>query len=90
MRDHVGPILDGRDWRAGRLAIVITADEDDHNQDNLVLTAVLHPNLHHVVVDEPLTHLSLSRFYSEAAGLAPLRDARTAPSLAQAFGLRVR
>lgn len=88
LRDHVAPILNGPDWRAGRLAVVITADEDDHNQDNLVLTAVLHPSLHHVVVDEPLTHLSLSRFYSEASGLAPLRDSQRAPSLGDAFGLQ--
>jgi hypothetical protein len=90
LREHVRPILGGPDWRSGRLAVVITADEDDRNQGNLVLTAVIHPSLHHVVVDEALTHLSLSRLCSEASGLTPLRAAQTAPSLAQAFGLRIR
>jgi acid phosphatase len=90
LRDHLGNILSGPDWTTGRLAVVITADEDDRGQDNLVLTTVLHPSLQGVVVDEPLTHLSLSRSYSEVVGVPPLREARTAPSLIQAFGLRVR
>jgi hypothetical protein len=89
LRDHIEPILDGPDWKAGRLAVVITADEDRHNQDNLVLTTVLHPSLSSVVVDDALTHLSLSRSYSEVAGRPPLREAATAPSLLGAFGLRV-
>ncbi len=89
LRDHIEPIFQGPDWTAGRLAVVITADEDDHNQNNLVMTTVLHPSLHGIVVDDPLTHLSLSRSYSEVAGLPPLRDAATAPSLARAFGLRL-
>lgn len=87
LRDQIEPLFHGPDWTTGRLAVVITADEDDHHQDNLVMTAVLHPSLHGIVVDDPLTHLSLSRAYSEVAGLPPLRDAATAPSLAQAFGL---
>jgi len=81
--------MNGPDFHAGRLAIVVTFDEDDsataHNQ---VLTVVLHPALHHRVVSTPLTHLSLSRWLSEAAGAAPLRQAASAPSLGQAFGLR--
>jgi acid phosphatase len=50
---------------------------------------MLHPSLRHVVVDTPLTHLSLSRFLSEIAHQPPLRDAAGAPSLGDAFGLRV-
>jgi acid phosphatase len=87
LREHVEPIFEGPDWKAGRLAVVITADEDDGGQGNLVLTTVLHPSLHGVVVNAPLTHLSLSRSLSEVAGLPPLREAAQAPSLAQAFGL---
>jgi acid phosphatase len=69
--------------------VVITADEDDRHQDNLVLTSALHPSLKHVVVTAPLTHLSLSRFLSEVVHQPPLRDAAGAPSLGEAFGLRV-
>lgn len=89
LRANVGRVLDGPDWRAGRLAVVITADEDDHSQDNLVLTTVLHPSLRHVIVDQPLSHLSLSRFLSEAAHQPPMREAAAAPSLGDAFHLHV-
>lgn len=89
MQATVDEVLAGPDWRSGHLAIVITADEDDHNADNQVLTAVLHPSLEHVVVDAPLSHLSLSRFLSEVVHQPPLRDAADATSLGAAFGLRV-
>jgi hypothetical protein len=59
LREHVESVLDGPDWRSGHLAVVITADEDDRSHDNLVLTTVVHPSLAHVVVNQPLTHLSL-------------------------------
>ena len=68
---------------------MITADEDDHHQGNLVLTSVLHPSLQHVIVDAPLTHLSLSHFLSQVIHQSPLRDAANALSLGDAFGLRV-
>jgi acid phosphatase len=86
----VGDVLAGPDWRSGHLAVVITADEDDRHQGNLVLTTVLHPSLQHVVVSAPLTHLSLSRFLSEVVHQPPLRDAAKAPSLGEAFGLRIK
>jgi phosphatidylinositol-3-phosphatase len=87
MRTNLEPVLNGPDWRAGRLAVVITADEDDHHSDNLVLTVVLHPSLRHVVVDQPLSHLSLSRFLSETVHQPPLREAAGARSLGEAFHL---
>ncbi|WP_246415938.1 alkaline phosphatase family protein [Nocardioides luti] len=89
LRTELPLLMSGPDWRAGRLAVVVTADEDDHSQGNLVLTTVLHPSLHGVVVDTPLTHYSLTRLYDEVLGVAPLRAARRAPSMAQAFGLPV-
>jgi acid phosphatase len=88
LQQQIGAVMAGPDWAAGRLAVVVTADEDDHDQDNLVLTVVAHPSLHGLVVHDPLTHLSLSRALSELAGGQPLADAATAPSLWDAFGLR--
>jgi acid phosphatase len=89
LRKTVEQVLSGPDWRSGRLAVVITADEDDHNQSNEVLTTVVHPSLQHVVVDTPLTHLSLSRLLSEVSHQPPLGEAAGAPSLGDAFHLPV-
>src|SRR4051794_9923603 len=75
----MGRIRRGPDWRAGRLAVVLTADEDDHNEGNKVLTVVVHESQDHNVVTRPLTHYSLTRLYDEVAGLPYLRNAEQAP-----------
>ena len=81
----------GPDWKSGHLAVVLTADEDDHNEGNTVLTVVLHPSLRgsNKIVGTRLTHYSLTRLYDEVAGLPYLHQAATAPSMARAFGLPV-
>lgn len=86
--DLLTELMSGPDWAAGTLAIVITADEDDKKHDNRILTLVLHPALTGRVIDTPMNHYSLSRAMSEMSGSAPLAQARTAPSLLAAFGLR--
>lgn len=86
LRDQFSLVTSGPDWASGRLAVVITADEDDHLQDNLVLTVLAHPGLHGVVVDEPLNHYSLTRSYAEVLGAAPLGEAAGTPSLLGQFG----
>jgi acid phosphatase len=83
----VGQMMNGPDWKAGHLAIVITADEDDRSDGNHVLTVVAQPSLHHVVVRTPMTHYSLGRAYAEVGGFAPVGNARTATSLLTSFGL---
>jgi phosphatidylinositol-3-phosphatase len=87
LRTHVGLVMAGPDWLAGHLAIVVTADEDDHQQNNLVLTVVAHPSMHGGVVTTPLTHYSLARLYSEVLAAEPLGQAAAAASIATAFGL---
>ena len=87
---YLPQLLDGPDFRSGRLAVVITADEDDRHLGNRVLTVVAEAGLHHVVVRRPLDHYSLSAFLSEVAGTAPLQQAARAPSFAEAFHLRLR
>ncbi len=77
----------GPDWQSGRLAVVLTADEDDYTQGNTVLTVVVHPSQDHHVVTTRLTHYSLTRLYDEVARLPYLHNAATAPSMATAFGL---
>lgn len=88
LKRKVGMLLDGTDFSSGHLAVVVTADEDDGDHGNRVLTVVAHPHIHHVVVRHKLTHYSLSRSYAEAAGIKPLRKAADARSLLGAFGLR--
>ena len=80
-------IQSGPDWQAGRLAIVITADEDDRHAGNRVLTVVASRYQSHRVVSTPLNHYSLTRFIDDVAGVRYLRNAATAPSLTDAFGI---
>lgn len=83
----LAPVLASQDFTAGRLVVVVTADEDDYRSGNVVLTSVLTPRVHHRIVNTPLTHYSLTRFIDQVLGVAPLGQARTAPDLAAAFGL---
>ena len=89
LRGWLPVILSGPDFRSGRLAVVITADEDDHSSGNQVLTVVAAPGLAGKIVTSPLTHYSLTGLYDDAIGAAKLRDAATAPSFAAAFGILV-
>lgn len=85
-------VLAGPDFKAGRLAVILTADEDDRTQANTVLTMVVHPSLDglHKVVSTPLTHYSLTRLLQDVAHSKPyLLNAATAPNLATAFGLTI-
>lgn len=82
-------ILAGPDFKAGRLVVVVTADEDNSSSGNKVLTVVLAPGVSHRVVATPLSHYSLTRLYDEVIGAHPLRAAATAPSLSRAFGLHL-
>ncbi len=87
LHDQLATVMAGPDWASGHLAVVVTADEDDHHQDNTVLTVVAHPDLEGVVVDAPLTHYSLARSFADVAGVAPTGEATGATSLLEAFGL---
>ncbi len=89
LRTEVGAVLAGPDFRSGRLLVVITADEDDRHQGNLVLTTLVSPQLHSTVVPGRLDHYSLARLYSEVLGATPLARARTAVSMTTAFRLSV-
>ena len=89
LRSWLPQVLRGPDFTSGRLAVVITTDEDDRHSGNAVLTVVVAPGLSHRVVTTPLTHASLSGLFSQVVGAPRLRSAVTAPSFANAFGLRV-
>jgi hypothetical protein len=91
LKARLPAVLASDDFTSGRLAVVVTADEDDQSQGNKVLTAVLAKPLDgaHKVVSAALTHYSLSRLLSQVSGQAGLRSAATAPDMAAAFGLTV-
>jgi hypothetical protein len=88
LRTWMPAIENGPDFRSGRLAVLITWDEDEDNTDNRVAMVVLHPALKGRKVTTRLDHYVLSATLSRLAGAEPLRDARDAPELLSAFGLR--
>ena len=87
LKAWLGRVYASPDWVAGRLAVVITADEDAHNQGNTVLTVVLAPSQHSHVVSIAMTHYSLSGYLAKIGHIACIRSACTAPVFATAFGL---
>lgn len=87
LRSQLTPVLASKDFTSGNLVVVVTADEDDGNSDNRVLTSVLTPRLHHTVVNTPLTHYSLTRFIEQVLRVKPLGQAADAPDMRVAFGL---
>jgi acid phosphatase len=87
LHQTLAPVLSSTDFKDGALAVIITADEDDRSSGNTVLTAVLHPSLHHKVVSTPLNHYSLTRYIADIMGVPPLLGGRNAPDMRAAFGL---
>ncbi len=87
LRQWLAPVLTGRDFRAGRLAVVVTFDEDDRSAGNRVLTVVVAPSLHGLVVRRSLDHHALSRWLSQLSGRPGLHQSASAASLGAAFGL---
>ena len=79
LQHWLAAIMQGPDYRAGHLAIVITFDEDDRSGANTVLTTVIAPTVRHVISATPLTHYSLTRYL---AGLsAPHPQGKLPPHL---------
>ena len=80
-------IFSSPDWKSGRLAVIITADEDDRSQGNRVLTTVVHPSQNHHVVSTALTHYSWTVAMTDLATAHCLGASCKAPNAATAFGL---
>jgi hypothetical protein len=87
LRGWVHLVLSGPDYRAGRLALVVTFDESEGGAGGDVLTVVVAPSLHHAVVGTPLSHLSWCRWMTDLVGARPLRQASGTTSLGRAFAL---
>jgi hypothetical protein len=80
-------VRQGPDYRAGRLAIVVTFDEDDYSGNNTVQTVVVSPYSSHIVTSRAFTHYSLTRYLAELTSTLPLRAAASATSLRASFRL---
>ena len=78
-------VMGGPDYRAGRLAIVVTFDEDDTSGPNTVLTVVISPYTSQVVSSAAFSHYSWTRYAAELSGTTPLRAAATARSVRSTF-----
>jgi phosphatidylinositol-3-phosphatase len=87
LRSWLPTIKNGPDFRSGRLAVIITWDEDDRSTDNRVAMVVIHPDLKGRKVTTRLDHYALSATLSRLGRARPLRDANGAPDLLAAFGL---
>jgi phosphatidylinositol-3-phosphatase len=87
LRSWLPTIKNGPDFRSGRLAVIITWDEDDNSTDNRVAMVVVQPDLKGRKVTTRLDHYVLSATISRLGGAQPLRDAEQAPDLLAAFGL---
>ncbi len=79
-------ILSSPDFTSGRLAVVITADEDDRSSGNHILTVVVDATVPPgTVVTTHFTHYSLCRLYSQVIGAVPPGKAPTSPDITTAF-----
>jgi hypothetical protein len=87
LQEQLAPVLASRDFRSGKLVVVVTADEDDKKSGNEVLTSVITPAISHKVVNTPLTHYSLTRYIAQVLHTAPLGNGANAPDMKAAFGL---
>jgi acid phosphatase len=87
LRRWIRVIRHGSDWTSGRLAVVVTFDENDGSTPNTVLTTVLSRSVHHVTSGRRLNHYSWTRYAESLIGAHRLRHARMAHSLGHAFGL---
>ena len=77
-------LMSGPDWRRGRLAIVVTFDEGD--PVNRVPFVLIAPGVSGAVMTQPADHYSLTRLIDEVIGARPLRQAASAPRIAQHLG----
>lgn len=79
-------LMNGPDYRAGRLVIIVTFDEAGRGSAaNSVYTVVISPYTTHVVSPTPYTHYSWARYCAELTVSPPLRSAASANSLRPAF-----
>jgi hypothetical protein len=84
----VTEIVQGPQYRAGRTALFITYDEDNHHAGNHILTVVVAPHVRAGTRSATrFTHYSLLGTTEQMLGLKKLGAASSASSMRAAFGL---
>lgn len=86
LRDWLPMVLDGPDYRTGKLTVIVTWDEGS-KESNHVPTIVVSPHAEHVRSAEHFTHCSVLRTTQELLALRLLGCAATATSMRPAFHL---
>lgn len=71
----------GGDFRDGRLLVVVTFDEDDHDAGNHILTVLLHLRLEQTTIGTRFDQYAVSGLVSRLVGAPPLRRAASATDL---------
>ncbi len=79
-------VFAGPDWASGRLAIIVTFDEDDKRSNQQIMTVVIHPSQQGKAVNTRLDQVSLHKTLARAGWFTPLAVS-SATDLATAFGL---
>jgi hypothetical protein len=81
LRSWLTTLTDGPDFRAGRLLVVVTFDEDDHDAGNHILTVFVHDALQHVTIQPRFDQYAVSGLVSRLVDAPPLRQAASATDL---------
>jgi hypothetical protein len=87
LKDWLTLIYGSPDWTAGRLAVIVLADEDDFSEGNKVMFTVIHPSQSHHIVSAPLSHYSLTGLLTRVTHAPCINEGCSAPNLAAAFAL---
>ncbi len=87
LKDWLTLIYGSPDWMAGRLAVIVLADEDDFSEGNKVMFTVIHPSQSRHIVSEPLSHYSLTGLLTRVTHAQCIDEGCSAPNLAAAFAL---
>ena len=86
LKSWIPVIQSGPDWKAGRLAIIVTFDESDQGGHNVPFVLIAR-GVSGVVVTRALNHYAITRFLDEVAGASLLGSAGTQPDIAPLFGI---
>lgn len=86
LRDWLPMVLDGPDYRSGKLTVIVTWDEGSE-KSNHIPTIVISPRTKQVRSATRFTHCSVLRTMEELLSLRLLGCARTATSMRSAFRL---